>query len=43
MVKKMKRTDLYYETVKEKSMEKYLEFTNKDANNDVFEIPNYIK
>ena len=31
----------YYETVKEKSMEKYLEFTNKDANNDVFEIPDY--
>ena len=31
----------YYETVKEKSMEKYLEFTNKDANNDIFEIPNY--
>ena len=31
----------YYETVKEKSMEKYLEFTNKDANNDIFEIPDY--
>ena len=31
----------YYETVKDKSMEKYLEFTNKDANNDVFEIPEY--
>ena len=32
---------IYYETVKEKSMKKYLEFTNKDANNDIFEIPNY--
>ena len=31
----------YYETVKEKSMKKYLEFTNKDANNDVFEVPEY--
>ena len=31
----------YYENVKDKSMEKYLEFTNKDANNDVFEIPDY--
>ena len=31
----------YYDNVKDKSMEKYLEFTNKDANNDVFEIPNY--
>lgn len=31
----------YYETVKEKSMERYLEFTNKDANNDIFEIPDY--
>lgn len=31
----------YYQNVKEKSMEKYLEFTNKDANNDIFEIPNY--
>ena len=31
----------YYETVKEKSMEKYLEFTNKDANNDEFVIPEY--
>ena len=31
----------YYETVKEKSMEKYLEFTNKDANNEPFEIPEY--
>ena len=31
----------YYETVKEKSMVKYLEFTNKDANNDVFKVPEY--
>ena len=31
----------YYETVKEKSMDKYLEFTNKDANNDEFVIPEY--
>ena len=31
----------YYGMVKEKSMEKYLEFTNKDANNDIFEIPEY--
>ena len=32
----------YYKSVKEKSMQKYLEFTNKDSNNDVFEIPDYI-
>ena len=31
----------YYDNVKEKSMIKYLEFTNKDANNDIFEIPDY--
>ena len=34
-------SEKYYETVKEKSMEKYLEFTNKDANNEPFEIPEY--
>ena len=33
--------DDYYENIKEKSMQKYLEFTNKDANNDKFVIPDY--
>ena len=32
----------YYQNVKDKSMKKYLEFTNKDANNEGFEAVKYI-
>lgn len=31
----------YYNNAKDKSMEEYLKFTNKDADNRVFEIPDY--
>ncbi len=31
----------YYNNAKEKSMEKYLKFTNKDMDKRIFEIPNY--
>ena len=31
----------YYNNAKEKSMSEYLKFTNKDADNRVFEVPNY--
>ncbi len=33
----------YYNNAKDKSMEEYLKFTNKDADNRVFEIPDYKK
>lgn len=31
----------YYNNAKDKSMEEYLKFTNKDADTRIFEIPNY--
>lgn len=31
----------YYNNAKEKSMQEYLKFTNKDADTRIFEIPNY--
>ena len=40
LYKKYVPMDLY-ENAKEISMQKYLEFTNKDANNEKFEIPEY--
>lgn len=33
----------YYNNAKENSMEKYLEFTNKDMDTRIFEIPDYTK
>ena len=33
----------YYNNAKENSMEKYLKFTNKDADDRIFEIPDYNK
>ena len=31
----------YYNNAKDKSMEEYLKFTNKDADTRIFEVPNY--
>ena len=33
----------YYNNAKDKSMEEYLKFTNKDADTRIFEVPNYKK
>lgn len=33
----------FYQNSKESSLQKYLEFTNKDANNEKFIIPDYNK
>ena len=33
----------YYNNAKENSMEKYLKFTNKDADDRIFEVPDYNK
>ena len=40
LYKKLIKNDLY-EHSKEKSMKYYLDYTNKDANNELFEVPKY--